>query len=147
MRRQSANFYTRSLPRYYALGGGTYWLRNVGIDETRNEPPGSILRLAVPEGTFRLRATATGDTLFVEQQAAGSWQPRLHLSLRPVADSLRVHYASHPEGDSYAEQPLPLQARAGRVRLRLFLTSFYWEKVGEQEKYVYSADGELRVRP
>jgi hypothetical protein len=101
-----------------------------------------ILALPLREGTFRVQRNYLCDSLKLQQQrAAGTWQTRLSLSLAPLTDSLMQHY------DHRHARPVGLRAPAGRLHLRLLFASLRRDGAGQEVRYFYSAQGELRLEP
>lgn len=146
-------FYVPNAPRYYALGQGRYWLKDLGYLDSRADSATTtsrgeaVLALPVPEGTFRLLMTTAGDSLLLQQrQAAGAWHSQLHFSLRATADSLLHQYGRHTTS---IDLPAPVELRASskRLQLRLFMTSLNRSQIGQKIQYSYSLEGELRIRP
>jgi hypothetical protein len=148
---RAASFSVRDTPKYYALGQGRYWIQEVGstydIDST--DSTGSTnLALPLREGTFRLRTNYLGDTIQLQQQrATGTWQTQLSLALRPSTDSLMQHYGRNHADAVDLPAPLELRAHAGRQHLRLFFSSLTRDGIGKEERYSYTAQGELRIEP
>jgi hypothetical protein len=145
---QSTSYFVRDMPRYYALGQGRYWLKNISSLMENSDNAGYIgLALPVREGSFRLLMTLTGDSLLLQQQrAAGPWQTQLHLALRPMADSLAQHYGQHVK-DINLPAPVELRARAGRLQLRLFISSLNQRALDHRMQYAYTAEGLLEIKP
>jgi len=143
-----ANFFVRDAPAYYSLGQGRYWLKEMGLslgiaDSTREV----ALSLPLREGTFRLLRTFSGDSLLLQQwQATGAWQNQLSVSLQATADSLRQRYGRNVN-NVYLPVPVMLHARAGRIQLRLFMTSLSRSQYGKEVRYSYSLEGELQIQP
>jgi len=144
---RAASFYTRDTPKYYALGQAHYWLQQVGPTFDLDSAGSTSLLLPLTEGTFRLRSNHLGDSLMLQQQAAGTWQTRLQLALRAPTDSLMQRYGRNHAGAVPLPAPLELRAHAGRLHLRLFLTSLSRDDEGPRAQYSYTAQGELRVAP
>jgi hypothetical protein len=145
---QSTSYSVRNTPKYYALGEGQYWLKDVGNLMENSENAGYIsLALPIREGSFRLLMTLTGDSLLLQQQrAAGPWQTQLHLELRPLADSLARHYGQHVK-DISLPAPVELRAQSGRLQLRLFVSSLNQRLFDHRMQYVYTAEGLLEIMP
>jgi hypothetical protein len=145
---QSTSYMVRNTPKYYALGKGRYWLKDIGsLMENADSMDYVGLALPVREGTFRLLMTLTGDSLLLQQQrAAGPWQTQLHLALRPLADSLAQHYGQHVK-DISLPAPVELRARSGRLQLRLFVSSLNQRLFDHRMQYVYTAEGLLEIKP
>jgi hypothetical protein len=145
---QSTRYFVRNMPRYYALGQGRYWLKDVGSMMDNLDSTGyTTLPLPVREGTFRLLMSSAGDSLLLQQQqAAGPWQTQLHLELRPLADSLARHYGQHVK-DIDLSAPVELHARAGRLQLHLFLSSLNQQVFDHRMEYSYTAEGLLQIAP
>ncbi|RZK60980.1 MAG: DUF4153 domain-containing protein [Hymenobacter sp.] len=147
---KSTDYSVRSIPSYYALGRGNYWLKDVGNMMERLDTTGrNVLALPLREGTFRLLMTAAGDSLLLQQQQAaeGPWRTQLQLLLRPLADSLAQHYRQHVVSAIDLPAQPELRARAGRLQLHLYLSSLRQEKLGQHVEYVYSAEGLLEIKP
>lgn len=146
------SFYVRNAPRYYALGRGRYWLKDLpsldsGADGTATTSRGLVvLALPVREGTFRLLMTDDGDSLLLQQQAAGAWHSQLHIELRATADSLLQHYGRHTTTIDLPA-PVELRAHSDRLQLRLFMTSLNRSQIGPKIQYTYSLEGELQMQP
>ena len=147
--RQSTRFYVSDLPRYYSLGPGQYWLRDVGASAGLADTTGSVtLELTVPEGHFRLLTSAAGDSVLLQQQQpAGPWRTQLCLPLQAPVDSLVRRYGRNRIRDVDLPAPVVLQARAQRVQLRLFMTALTRERTDSVNRYAYSAEGLLLVQP
>lgn len=66
--------------------------------------------------------------------------------MRPLADSLT---ATHGNRLTQIDLPVPLEvrARAGRLQLHLFLSSFSYDQFDKEIRYVYSAEGLLEIAP
>lgn len=147
---RTASFYVNKPKPYHALGQGRYWLKDVGSGMMTSDSAtlGAVLLvLPVREGTFRLLGNFAGDSLALQQRTAGSWQTQLRLNLRPVADSLVQRYGrTHVEAIDLPA-PVELRARAGRLQLRLFLSSLTRQEGGEEMNYSYSAEGLLEIAP
>ena len=141
------SFYNPERPKFYDLGQGQDWLNELStITPSLDSTDAPLLELAAPEGRFRFLAAAQGGDLLVQQQlAAGGWRTQLRLSLRARADSLLSQYGPTPPATIDLPRPLVLQARAGRLRLRLFVSSLNRQPVGSQARYDYMADGLLQI--
>jgi hypothetical protein len=146
----TTSFYVHEPTHYYSLGRGRYWLKDVGstVASTDTVTMGSVLVvLPVREGTFRLVGNFAGDSIKLQQRTAGTWQTQLHLNLRPVADSLVQRYGrTHVEAIDLPA-PVEVQARAGRLQLRLFLSSLTRDEGQTEVNYAYSAEGLLEIAP
>jgi hypothetical protein len=145
----SANFYVVDPPKYFALGRGQYWLKDIGtnanamsIDSTQG------LMLPIREGTFRLLTTFEGDSLLLQQRATGKWQTQLGVSLRAPADSLVKIYGRNHVNSVDLTSPVVVRASAGRLHLRLYLSSLNREEYADHKaQYTYSAEGLLHIEP
>jgi len=143
---RSASFYVRENPKYYALGQGRYWLPEVGATYNMDSTGNASLQLPLREGTFRLQTNWLSDSLKLQQlRAAGTWQTQLSLSLRPLTDSLMQRYGRNHARTVDLPAPVELRAHAGRLHLRLFLSSLNRDGSGQKMQYSYSAQGELRI--
>jgi hypothetical protein len=142
---RSASFYVRENPKYYALGQGRYWLPDIGTTASMDSTGHTNLALPLREGTFRLQTSWLSDSLMLQQRAAGTWQTQLSLSLRAPADSLMQRYGRNHARSVDLPAPVELRAHAGRLHLRLFLTSLNRDETGQKAQYSYSAQGELRI--
>ena len=145
---QSTSYLVPNRPRYYALGRGRYWLKDISSLMENLDSTGYVgLALPVREGSFRLLMTPTGDSLLLQQQrAAGPWHTQLHLALRPLADSLARHYGPRVK-DISLPAPVELRARAGRLHLHLFISSLNQRALDHQMQYAYTAEGLLEIKP
>ena len=144
-RRVTTNYYVRDPTAYHALGQGLYWLKDIGTTSGPDHANGVVLELPAREGTFRLLTASVGDSLLVQQRAAGGWHTQLRLSLRAPADSLLQR---DDQGGSVAmPRPLELRAANAHLRLRLFVSSLYREQTGQRVQYSYSAEGLLQITP
>ncbi len=148
------NFYVRDTPRYYALGQGRYWLKNLGYatspaaDSTAPGRGEVLLALPVPEGTFRLLLTPAGDSLLLQQRpAAGAWRSQLRMGLRPTTDSLLRRYGRRRASTIDLPAPVVVRARAGRLQLHLFITSLISSRLSQEARYSYALEGELLIQP
>jgi hypothetical protein len=141
----SASFYVRDTPPYLALGQGRYWLPEISTNYNIDSIGRITVELPLPEGRFRLHTNYLGDSLKLQQQAAGSWQTRLQFSLRAPTDSLIQHYGRNHAGTVDLPAPVELRAHADRLHLRLFLSSLNRDGTGQDARYSYSAQGELRI--
>ena len=145
----SANFYVLDPPRYFALGQGRYWLKDIGLNysQAANDSTGGLV-LPVREGTFRLLTTFEGDSLLLQQQrATGGWQTQLHLSLRAPADSLVQRYGRNHVNSVDLAAPVELRASAGRLHLRVYLFSLNREEFDHRANYSFSGEGMLLIDP
>ena len=105
------------------------------------------LVLPLREGTFWLQTNWLGDNPKLQQQrAAGTWQTQLIFALRTPTDSLQRYGRTHARTVDLPA-PLELRAHAGRRRLPLFLASLTRDGTGQDVRYSYSAQGELRIEP
>jgi hypothetical protein len=148
LEQKSTDYSVRDIPSYYALGQGRYWLRDVGNMMDRLDTTGrGALALPLREGNFRLLMTANGDSLLLQQQAAGTWHTHLQLLVRPLADSLAQHYHQHVASTIDLPAQPELRARAGHLQLHLYLSSLRQEQSGKQVTYFYSAEGLLEFKP
>ena len=146
---QSTGYYVPNMPSYYALGQGRYWLKDVGSLYSKADSLGrQVLALPLREGTFRLVMPYAGDSLLLQQQAvaAGPWRTQLAVALRPLADSLDSHYGQHVK-DLDLPAPATLRAHAGRVQLRLFVSSLNRHEFDHRMQYSFSAEGLLQITP
>ncbi|RZK54289.1 MAG: DUF4153 domain-containing protein, partial [Hymenobacter sp.] len=145
---QATSYSVRNTPKYYALGKGRYWLKDIGsLMENTDSTDYVGLALPVREGSFRLLMTLTGDSLLLQQQrAAGPWQTQLHLALRPLADSLAQHYGQHVK-DISLPAPVELRAHSGHLQLRLFVSSLNQRLFDHRMQYVYTTEGLLEITP
>jgi hypothetical protein len=144
---QSTGYFVSNMPRYYALGQGRYWLKDIGMMDNSDSTGYTTLVLPVREGSFRLLMSPAGDSLLLQQQrAAGPWQTQLHMELRPLADSLARHYGQHVKNINLSA-PIELRARAGRLQLCLFLSSLNQRAFDNQVDYSYTAEGLLQIAP
>jgi hypothetical protein len=146
----SANFYVAEPPQYFALGQGRYWVKDIGSNYSlaRNGSVQDGLILPLREGTFRLLTTFEGDSLLLQQQRAkGGWQTQLHLLLRTPADSLVQRYGRNHFNPVDLAAPVQLQARAGRLQLRVYLLSLNREEVDHKPRYSYTGEGMLQIEP
>ena len=145
------SFSMREPPRYYALGQGRYWLKDLSSIDSMSPADSThevVLALPLREGNFRLLRTFTGDSLLLQQQQApGAWQSQLRLSLRATSDSLRQRYGRQRTTDIDLPAPVVVRARAGRLQLRLFMTSLTSSQADRKAWYSYSLEGELQIRP
>lgn len=146
----SASFYVVDPPKYFALGQGRYWLKDIGtsinvmtVDSTQG------LMLPIREGTFRLLTTFEGDSMVLQQQrATGKWQTQLRVSLRAPADSLVKIYGRNHVNSVELPAPVEVRASAGRLHLRLYLSTLNREEYADHKaQYTYSADGLLYIEP
>lgn len=115
----------------------------MSIDSTQG------LMLPIREGTFRLLATFEGDSLLLQQQrATGKWQTQLGISLRAPADSLVKIYGRNHVNSVDLTSPVVVRASAGRLHLRLYLSSLNREEYADHKaQYTYSAEGLLHIEP
>jgi hypothetical protein len=129
----SANFYVAEPPQYFALGQGRYWVKDIGSNYSlaRNGSVQDGLILPLREGTFRLLTTSEGDSLL----------------LRTPADSLVQRYGRNHFNPVDLAAPVQLQARAGRLQLRVYLLSLNREEVDHKPRYSYTGEGMLQIEP
>ena len=59
---------------------------------------------------------------------------------------MQVHGRNHADAVDLPA-PLELRAHAGRQHLRLFFSSLTRDGIGKEERYSYTAQGELRIEP
>ncbi|MDO7874403.1 DUF4153 domain-containing protein [Hymenobacter sp. ASUV-10] len=142
-------FYVQDPPRYYSLGGGRYWLKDVGSGAVAPDPAGDVvLALSTADGSFRLLSTFAGDTLLLQRfQPDAAWRTALRLSLRVPADSLVARYGRNHVNTVKLATPVVVSAGAGPLRLRLFITSLNREELDHKARYTYTADGLLELNP
>ena len=146
----SANFNVVDPPKYFALGQGRYWLKDIGTNASIMDADiVQGLLLPVREGTFRLLTTFEGDSVLLQQQrATGKWQTQLRVSLRAPTDSLVKIYGRNHVNSVDLSAPVEVQASAGRLHLRLYLSSLNREEYADHKaQYTYSADGLLQIAP
>lgn len=133
------------------MGQGRYWLKDLSSIDSHSSLADStrevVLVLPLREGNFRLLRNFTGDSLLLQQQATGTWQSQLRLSLRATSDSLRQRYGRQRTTDIDLPAPVVLHARAGRLQLRLFMTSLTSSQADQKAWYSYSLEGELQIWP
>jgi hypothetical protein len=144
-----SSFYVAEPPRYYPLGGGRYWLKDVGSGGMTADTTGTVaLQLSVPEGSFRVLSSLAGDSLILQRfQANATWHPVLWLSLRGPVDSLVARHGRNHERGMRLAAPIEVQAGGAGCRLRLFITSINREEFDHEPRYSYMADGLLEVGP
>jgi hypothetical protein len=145
---QNINFYAPKKAQVYELSPGQYWLKGVNLDGLDLADTDSVLlSLPIKADSFRVRAAMRGRDVLVQQRtAARRWRTQLRLSLAAATDSLLLARKGLPRPEELP-QPLVLQARTGRLRLRLFITSLSRQQFGFDTTYRYAANGWLLIRP
>jgi len=110
--------------KFRDLGAGRYWVNDINLYNYRDPQDEVLTTDTLRQGIFRLRSTRLGRHLWLEQQRPdGRWQRHLRLSPGVAADSLaRRHGRNPPQSVTVPTDKLTLQAAAGPVRVRLFLT-------------------------
>lgn len=128
------------------MSPGQYWLKGLNLYGLDLADPDSVL-LSLPVGadSFRLRAAHGRDALVQQRTAASDRRTQLRLSLA-AADSLIRARTGLPRPEELP-QPLVVQGSAGRLHLRLFLSSVGRQQVGSDTTYSYMAEGWLLIRP
>jgi hypothetical protein len=144
---RSASFSVRDVPKYFALGQGRYWLQDISTNYNIDSTGGTTVALPLREGNFRLRITALGDSLLLQQRAAGTWHTQLSLLLRTPADSLVRQYGPHHASTALLAAPFEMRAHTDHLHLRLFFSSLNRDESGLGIQYSYSAQGELQIVP